>query len=154
MFPRQMYRVVPQKGAKVDVLLVEDDELVREFLSDGLAELGLRVTQAATAEDVLSLADGLPGPTVLVTDINLPGSDGFSLAAAARRRWPGLRTVFMSGRPMRLDANLVDPRDVFLTKPFTAQELADAIRSVQSAAGVADLVVPAAQKLQHKNHRG
>ena len=111
----------------MNVLLVEDDPLVREVLVEGLADAGLLVTHAETAEDVLSLADGLPGPAVLVTDINLPGSDGFALAAAARQRWAGLRVVFISGRPMNLDGNLLDPRDVFLAKPFTAALLAEVI---------------------------
>ncbi len=76
---------------------------------------------------MLRVADGLPGPTVLVTDVNLPGSDGFALAAAARQRWAGLRVVFISGRPMNRDGNLLDPRDAFLVKPFTAAVLAEVI---------------------------
>jgi len=114
----------------VHVLLVEDDPLVREVVAEGLAEAGLAVSTAGSAEDVLTLNEGVAAPDVLVTDINLPGSDGFSLAGVVRKRWPGLRVVFISGRPMNIDGNVLQSPDAFLVKPFTSQDLVTTITAL------------------------
>jgi two-component system, cell cycle response regulator DivK len=65
------------------VLLVEDDPLAREGYAEFLETGGFRVTQCGTAEDAYSRTMELV-PDVVVTDIALPGRDGFSLAADLR----------------------------------------------------------------------
>jgi len=66
------------------VLLVEDDRDSREGYAEFLERGGFRVAQAASAEDALVLMRERP-PDVLVTDISLPGKDGFALAHDVRR---------------------------------------------------------------------
>jgi len=65
------------------VLLVEDDPLAREGYAEFLESGGFRVAQCSSAEDAYSQSLALM-PDIVVTDIALPGRDGFSLAADLR----------------------------------------------------------------------
>ena len=65
------------------VLLVEDDAKARDGYAEFLEHGGFRVAQAGSAEQALSVATDRP-PDVVVTDISLPGRDGFTLAAELR----------------------------------------------------------------------
>jgi DNA-binding response OmpR family regulator len=65
------------------VLLVEDDPLAREGYAEFLERSGFRVAQSDNAEDAYTLSKKLE-PDVVVTDIALPGRDGFSLATDLR----------------------------------------------------------------------
>ena len=86
--------VMPPKS----VLLVEEDEMLRECLCEILSNAGLQVAEAADAVEALQRMnmDGVPG--VLVTGMTLGvGMSGPALIAAARLRWPELRAVLMGG---------------------------------------------------------
>jgi len=113
-------------------LVVDDDKLVRETLSDMLDLLGWSVTAAATAEAVLATPGMGQPPAVMITDVNLgAGMDGFELCAAARRRWPKVGIVVISGRqPSRLQIDGLGHREVFLLKPVTLSVLEVAINRV------------------------
>ena len=118
----------------MDVLLVEDDELVREMLGEDLSDAGLSVVAARTAEEAL-LAAGRTGspPAVLVTDVDLgPGMDGLALAERARRCWPGLAVVVMTGDARNLARCPRTGRDRHLMKPFIPERL---VREVTSLIG-------------------
>ncbi|HSC26303.1 MAG TPA: response regulator, partial [Vicinamibacterales bacterium] len=69
------------------VMLVEDDEGTRDGYAEFLERGGFRVAQAASAEDALSQC-GTQVPDVVVTDIALPGRDGFALAAELKHQLP------------------------------------------------------------------
>jgi CheY-like chemotaxis protein len=99
---------------------------------------GLGVAGAATAEAALRVAEADlagPPPAVLVTDTDLApdGMDGLALAAEARRRWPGLGVVFVTGRPSRLDGQVLRARDRFLPKPVRRAALVRAVRGLVGA---------------------
>ncbi|HTR18235.1 MAG TPA: response regulator [Acetobacteraceae bacterium] len=114
----------------VDVLLVEDDDLVRECLAEALHEAGLETAERASGEDALELLtpDTKP-PAVVVTDINLgPGMNGLAFAEAARRCWPSVAVIYISGRYQGL--NELGGRDRFVPKPFPMGALLRAIRDV------------------------
>lgn len=103
------------------VLLVEDEQPVRDLLTEILRDAGLDVRECASAEAALAREE--PPPLVLVTDINLgSGMSGLELAAAARRRWRGLRVVFITGQPWRLNLHALRGTERFLAKPFGARE--------------------------------
>ena len=113
-------------------LVVDDDKLVRETLSDMLELLGWSVTAAATAEEALAIpAMGQP-PAVMITDVNLGADmDGFELCTAARTRWPQVGIVVISGRPpSRLQIDGLGHREVFLLKPVTLSVLEVAVNRV------------------------
>lgn len=106
------------------VLLVEDDDEVRELLIDVLNSHGLNVTPLSSAEEALSL-ESLQEFDLLLTDIGLPGASGPELAREVRRRSPRLPVLFISGQSGDIfadDAGLDSPR-AFLQKPFSSRAL-------------------------------
>jgi DNA-binding NtrC family response regulator len=121
----------------VDVLLVEDEPLVREILQEDLAEAGLDVVEAATAEDALQAAErSRPPPPVLVTDVYLgPGMDGVALAAEMQRRWPQLSLVVMTGDERNVERLPEQLRKSCLVKPFNPPRLVQAVRLLLRPAG-------------------
>jgi CheY-like chemotaxis protein len=101
------------------LLLVEDDALVRATLAEGLVDAGFEVLEAEDAETALHLVATRAEIAVLLTDINLPGADGFALARAARRLRPRLPVVYASGRYREPDSRRALPDAPFLAKPFS-----------------------------------
>ena len=118
----------------MDILLVEDDDLVRDCLFEALNETGLLIQGIDTGEAALSLLRPDDPPSVVVTDINLgAGMDGLAFARAARALCPGLPVVYISGRYVELRGMSAYER--FLAKPFTTPALLKAIDDVRRAAG-------------------
>jgi CheY-like chemotaxis protein len=118
----------------IHVLLVDGHDAVRECVAETLSGAGLHVTEASSAEEVLALANLMLRPDVLVTDVHLGrGMSGCHLAAAVRRRWPGLPILLTSGGP-HMEYKLVARNDVrFLAKPFRRADLVRAIERVAHA---------------------
>jgi CheY-like chemotaxis protein len=112
------------------LLLVEDDPLVRATLAEVLTEAGFAVIEAEDAETAIGLVACHDDLDVLLTDINLPGADGFALASAARRLRPGLPVVYASGRLSETDPRRALPGAPFLAKPFS---VSSAIATLQGA---------------------
>ncbi len=117
-------------GGREVVLLVEDEPLVRNLATNGLALHGYRVLSAPTPADALRLAREHQGPIdLLVTDVVMPGMSGRQLAEEFKVLRPGAPIVFMSGYT---DAAL-DPGARFLQKPFTPAALARVVRETLDA---------------------
>jgi len=113
----------PTAGCGCSVLLVEDEDGVREFARLALEGHGYAVTDAANGEAAVGLLDPARPLDLLVTDVVMPGMDGRELAVRVRASWPGAGVVFVSGYvpdPARL-AEVPDA--VFLPKPFTPADL-------------------------------
>jgi CheY-like chemotaxis protein len=115
------------------LLLVEDDALVRATLAEGLSDAGFEVLEAEDAESALGLVASRDDIAVLLTDINLPGADGFSLARAARRLRPRLPVVYASGRYREPDAQRALPGTAFLAKPFSVSCAVATLEGAMSA---------------------
>lgn len=79
------------------VLLVDDNELIREMAADVLADEGLLIVQAGDAEQALDQLRTQPAFDLLLTDVRLPGMSGRDLADAARALAPALPVIFMTG---------------------------------------------------------
>jgi PAS domain S-box-containing protein len=86
--------VKPPRG--LSVLLVEDNDHVREFAQHLLGELGYRVLSAACADDALELLE-TEDIDLLFSDVVMPGRSGVDLARLARQREPGLPVLLASG---------------------------------------------------------
>jgi DNA-binding NtrC family response regulator len=113
----------------VQVLLIEDDALLRSTLCDILEEQEIEVSGLANAEDALILLSAGAAPDVLVTDINLgEGLSGFDLADIARSRHPEVEIILISGTVPSDDVSPLRLHTRFLAKPFDPASLADAIR--------------------------
>lgn len=106
-------------------LLVEDDPLQREIMSDLLREEGLEVVECATAEAAeLGVASTGSELLALITDQHLAGDmTGSDLAAFARGRHPKLNIIVISGSPVAP----LPPRAIFLRKPFVPIDLLKAV---------------------------
>lgn len=107
------------------LLLVEDDDMVRLVVAELLAEMGYAVREAENAGDALAALDD--SVEVLVTDIQLPDADGRDLVREARARVPGLGVVIASGDVGEEDGA------VWLTKPYNAEALREAIARVRAS---------------------
>ena len=106
------------------ILLVDDDDDVRETSADMLAELGYSVLQAASGLEALQMLDTVPDLDVMVTDIRMPGMSGIELSDIARDRRQDLKIILMSGYflPQPIQRR-------FLQKPFRTHELDQAIQA-------------------------
>jgi len=113
--------IMPVTQSKT-VLLVEDNVLLCKCLAEMLGEAGWRVATTTSATAALDCVDAGGMPDVLVTDLWLgSGMNGLALIAEARRRWPQLRAVLISGADVGgLDMH---PNDRFLGKPFSMDAL-------------------------------
>jgi two-component system cell cycle sensor histidine kinase/response regulator CckA len=112
--------------AAATVLLVDDERPVRVVAARALQSQGYRVIEAASGEDAIDLIRCHDGRIdVLLTDVVMPGIDGFTLARLARRDRPDLQTIVMSGYTEdSLTADSEKARGIhFLQKPFTLAEL-------------------------------
>jgi two-component system cell cycle sensor histidine kinase/response regulator CckA len=116
-------------GPRLSVLLAEDHVLVRAVLERMLVGLGHATAVAEDGEQALTLASSGMRPQALITDIGMPGIDGYRLAELMRARFPRLAVVLISGHDTseKLQRAKSELGFVFLRKPFTGAELDDAI---------------------------
>jgi CheY-like chemotaxis protein len=121
-------RISSTGSAPVTILIVEDDEHVREFGVELLSEAGFRVLEATNGEEALSLLESDPNIGVLFTDINMPGPlDGLTLASVAAVQWPHLAIIIGSGNVLPRSGGL--PRGiVFIRKPYNPESVVRLIR--------------------------
>jgi two-component system cell cycle sensor histidine kinase/response regulator CckA len=115
---------------KGHILLVEDEDPVRSFASRALRLRGYEVAEAASAEEAMELlTDDSNLVDVLVSDVVMPGMDGPTFAAHARKMRPGLQVVFISGYAEdSFRRNLIDHDFMFLPKPFSLTDLTAKVR--------------------------
>jgi CheY-like chemotaxis protein len=128
----------PAARARETVLLVEDNEGVREYAKGALERLGYAVIEAADADTALRLIKKRPDVTVLFTDVVLPGAmSGRELADAVRRKYPSLPVLYTTGytRNAIVHQGRLDPDVHLLNKPYTQRELARMLRDLIDAAG-------------------
>lgn len=118
---------VPDGGT---VLLVEDQDAVRQLASETLSGLGYHVLEAGSGEAALQVAAAHNERIgLLITDVVMPGITGPELAVELRRREPGLRVLFITGYAG--DA-LESGKDHLLPKPFLPSELAWKVRETMA----------------------
>ncbi|MCH8685124.1 hybrid sensor histidine kinase/response regulator [Pedomonas mirosovicensis] len=112
------------------VLLVEDEAMVRAVAKRALERKGYNVLTANNGEEALEVMEGLDQPVdLLISDVVMPSMDGPTLVRHARERHPDLRIIFISGYAEEQLRRSIDVPDVaFLPKPFSVQELAEAVR--------------------------
>jgi CheY-like chemotaxis protein len=104
------------------VLLVDDEELVRMSTADMLNDLGYEVIEASSAEEALRYLNVNTGLDLLVTDHLMPGMSGAELAREVRTIMPGLQILIISGYA---EVEGIPPDLPRLTKPFRNAELAE-----------------------------
>jgi PAS domain S-box-containing protein len=122
----------PYSGRET-ILLVEDQQAVRQLLTNVLSEYGYRLLEASNGQEALRLIAATRTPIdLLVTDVVMPQMTGPALAKHLRRQWPNLRVLFMSGyaEGTVLPTFLAEPGIGFIQKPFLPAELAKKLRDL------------------------
>jgi CheY-like chemotaxis protein len=109
---------------KANILVVDDDQEVREILAETLVEFGYCVVQASSGEEALPLLASRLDIGMLITDVRMPGMSGLELAELARSRDSELKVIVISGYFLPQPIS-----DRFLKKPFHMHELASAVRA-------------------------
>jgi two-component system, cell cycle sensor histidine kinase and response regulator CckA len=127
--------------ASETILLVEDEDTVRESIAEYLKQKGYRVLKANSGPEALALASE-PQQRVhlMLTDLIMPQMSGRDLAEKIKSLHPEIKTVFMSGYSNNLlsTRQVLDPRHVLLQKPVRLTALAKRLREIldrSSAAG-------------------
>ena len=120
-------------GGVETILVVEDDQAVRQLVRDVLAGLGYQVLEAATPSDAILLARGCPDTIhLLLTDVAMPGMNGVELQGVIVPTRPGLKVLFMSGYTENaiIHQGALDPGIAFIAKPFSPAALGRKVREL------------------------
>lgn len=111
------------------VLLVEDEEALREFTATALTQSGYTVLTAERPDKALEIISQHQGPIhLLLTDVIMPGMNGRTLAGNLVAKRPEIKVVYMSGYTGFTHPGLLDSNVVLLQKPFTREALLHKVR--------------------------
>jgi CheY-like chemotaxis protein len=117
----------PRLARPVRILVVDDEDEVRDLVATMLADLNFEIVQARNGSEALDRLRETK-VTLLLTDLRMPGIDGIELARRAKELNPDLRTLFMSAYAARYR---IDPsREDFVSKPFLAHELVGCVYEI------------------------
>ncbi|WP_454885760.1 response regulator [Sphingomonas oryzagri] len=115
------------------VMVVEDNDALRELVVETLRDAGYRVIEAHDGRSALTLfARQSPPPDLVVSDIMMPRLDGFALSDELAVRSPATRVLLMSGYA-GTDATARGGRDTLLSKPFTPDMLLERVHGLLAA---------------------
>ncbi len=123
----------PSYSGTETVLLVEDEDSVREFVALALRQFGYTVLTASGAEAAIQLMTDKGGATdILVTDVVMPEISGRQLAETLQARFAGLKVLFLSGYTddVVVRHGVLAASAAFLAKPFSSASLARKVRQV------------------------
>ena len=107
------------------ILIVEDEDAIREVVALNLRNAGYDVTEASSAEQALAVFSPAAGFDVALLDIMLPGMNGFSLCESIRRDSASIGIIMLSARTLEEDKirGLSIGADDYMTQPFSVSEL-------------------------------
>lgn len=132
-FPPGDFPPPAEKSPPLSILVVDDEPLIRWWLSETLADSGHRIVEAADGSEAVEAATRAPLPfDVVLLDFRLPDSNDLSLLSRLRQLAPHARIIMMTayGTPEMMEGALHRGADHVLTKPF---EIADVARLVQTS---------------------
>jgi two-component sensor histidine kinase/CheY-like chemotaxis protein len=127
-------------GASTNVLVVEDEMVLRMRAVDIVEDAGFTAVEAVNAEEALSILESRSDISLLFSDVQMPGSmDGLKLAHAVHNRWPAIKIILVSGQVKLSDSDTpADSR--FFGKPLEAKQM---IAELQQMVGAGALkIVP------------
>ena len=123
------------------VLLVEDEDGVRQLAREYLEASGYTVIEAEDGQMALELAARRTGPIhLLMTDVVMPGVSGRELADRLQKLRPGIKVLYMSGYTDQavVHHGILETDAVLLQKPFTLPTLAEKLREILAAEPIAE----------------
>jgi two-component system, cell cycle sensor histidine kinase and response regulator CckA len=116
------------------ILLVEDEDMVRAVAERALTRNGYTVITAANGESALEVLATRSDIDLIVSDVVMPVMDGPTMVRKARVDFPKMPILFMSGYAEEQLRKMIDLDDIaFLPKPFSVQQLAEAVRDIVAA---------------------
>ena len=116
-------------GGTETILLVEDEEAVRDLTRDLLIGNGYTVIEAESPDKAIKSAGSYPGPIhLLLTDVIMPGMTGHALAQKLVAVRPEMKVVYMSGYAGFKQSEVLDSRSILLAKPFRRDTLLRKLR--------------------------
>lgn len=116
------------------ILVVDDDTAVRSTVVAQLLSLGYRTAQAVDGPDALRQVDSNPNIDLVLTDLLMPGMNGFDLGRELSARDPSLQVLYTSGFTREGVADYDVPPERFLAKPYRKKELAQKLQHLLMAA--------------------
>jgi two-component system cell cycle sensor histidine kinase/response regulator CckA len=127
-------RISPsQRGGSETVLLVEDEQSVRQLVRETLESKGYKVLEADDGEAALQIVSSYSGKIdMLITDVVMPGMSGRELSARLCELYPQTKVLYLSGytEDAIVHEGVLDSGTAFLQKPFTLQTLSRKVREV------------------------
>jgi two-component system cell cycle sensor histidine kinase/response regulator CckA len=106
------------------LLLVDDQDAIRDLSARVLRETGFEVVTASSGNEAIGLLPDVTRPvTMLVTDMRMPGMTGREVASLVRAAHPSVKVLYISGDSEETSS----ANEAFLPKPFTIDELTDAV---------------------------
>jgi len=125
---------ISTNSTKTTILLVEDDEAVRDAVSLMLERAGYAVTMAENGIVAAGLLEDWQ-PHLVITDIFMPDGDGIETLNLVKRRWPGTPVIAISGGSPMLRIDYLQVADDFgaaatISKPFVADRFLDTVAKV------------------------
>ncbi|MBO9883655.1 response regulator [Xanthomonas sp. D-109] len=118
-------------SASTAILLVEDDQTIRELAAAMLAADGYRVLSAATAQEALEVLERNPEVELIFSDVQMPRCDGLGMVRKLRRRGITIPALLTSGMHAP-DPGMLPPRTGFLPKPYRRADLLAALDRLQT----------------------
>jgi DNA-binding NtrC family response regulator len=110
-----------------EVLVVEDEAMIRIEAADALADYGIMAWEAGDAEEALEALEQHPRIGLIFTDVNMPGEmNGLDLAHEVSKVRPDVRLIVTSGAQTISSEELPD-RGTFLPKPYATEYLVDIV---------------------------
>ena len=130
--PPPASKELPMGDAATIILVVEDEERVRNLSVASLRELGYTVVHASNGEEALRKLANKPAVTLMFTDIVMPGISGRKLADEAKARYPELKVLYTTGYTQNaiVHNGVLDADARLLLKPYSIDDLARKIRAV------------------------
>jgi PAS domain S-box-containing protein len=130
---------LPTAADRELILVVDDEDLVRQFSVAALSDLGYRVLEANSAQAALAMMIERPDIDLLFTDIVMPEMNGRKLVDMAKDRRPDLPVIYTTGytRNAIVHNGVLDEGVELIGKPFTLEELAKRVRTVLDKAMLA-----------------
>lgn len=113
------------------ILIVDDDEFMREFLSKSVEREGFKALTAADGKEALELLESYKNIKAVISDIAMPGVDGFELLARIKAEHQGIPVLLITGYGGKYakDDVIAAGADGYVTKPFKNIEIVNTLKS-------------------------
>ena len=137
----------------LNVLIVEDEMLLRMRAVDIVEDAGFRPLEAVNADEAIAILESRSDISLLFTDIQMPGSmDGLKLAHAVHDRWPSIKIILVSGQVQPTESERpADSR--FFGKPLSVQQMIGELQAMVGAGALQIVSNPAMPSVEHAFQR-